>query len=385
MRKISTYSSMFEGKAEDEKLEAFNRALNSPEGKDFQKWFDIKHVRTGRAYIHKKNEIKGMNIPSRSYFDLSGYIGGGEWYYEFASSSGSYGTTYNQDLKSLFRIFMVDAVRKSRPSSITEKQIKEFFSKESNFPKGSFPNPDKIYSSITQESGVVVDFSFLMELPIIKRISDLGVKVYTSENSGLTSVSMDFKSSSNLKNILETIFGKEYSDSLKEIVKEIPKDSSSSSWGNWYIDLFESLSLYKIDPKTKPGKNVYNGRTSKELRIGSDSKEKIEKYTEEFIKGNSTLITATFKKDWNQRIYIRPLEDLIKKTILGEPIGNLKEESKERIEEILLDLIGPHIGKNPLDLYLVDAMPDLKEKIMKEYGIEKDFSKLGRAFGKGFL
>ena len=385
MRKISTYSSMFEGKAEDEKLEAFNRALNSPEGKDFQKWFDIKHVRTGRAYIHKKNEIKGMNIPSRSYFDLSGYIGGGEWYYEFASSSGSYGTTYNQDLKSLFRIFMVDAVRKSRPSSITEKQIKEFFSKESNFPKGSFPNPDKIYSSITQESGVVVDFSFLMELPIIKRISDLGVKVYTSENSGLTSVSMDFKSSSNLKNILETIFGKEYSDSLKEIVKEIPKDSSSSSWGNWYIDLFESLSLYKIDPKTKPGKNVYNGRTSKELRIGSDSKEKIEKYTEEFIKGNSTLITATFKKDWNQRIYIRPLEDLIKKTILGEPIGNLKEESKERIEQILLDLIGPHIGKNPLDLYLVDAMPDLKEKIMKEYGIEKDFSKLGRAFGKGFL
>jgi len=385
MRKISTYSSMFEGKAEDEKLEAFNRALNSPEGKDFQKWFDIKHVRTGRGYIHKKNEIKGMNIPSRSYFDLSGYIGGGEWYYEFASSSGSYGTTYNQDLKSLFRIFMVDAVRKSRPSSITEKQIKEFFSKESNFPKGSFPNPDKIYSSITQESGVVVDFSFLMELPIIKRISDLGVKVYTSENSGLTSVSMDFKSSSNLKNILETIFGKEYSDSLKEIVKEIPKDSSSSSWGNWYIDLFESLSLYKIDPKTKPGKNVYNGRTSKELRIGSDSKEKIEKYTEEFIKGNSTLITATFKKDWNQRIYIRPLEDLIKKTILGEPIGNLKEESKERIEEILLDLIGPHIGKNPLDLYLVDAMPDLKEKIMKEYGIEKDFSKLGRAFGKGFL
>ena len=385
MRKISTYSSMFEGKAEDEKLEAFNRALNSPEGKDFQKWFDIKHVRTGRGYIHKKNEIKGMNIPSRSYFDLSGYIGGGEWYYEFASSSGSYGTTYNQDLKSLFRIFMVDAVRKSRPSSITEKQIKEFFSKESNFPKGSFPNPDKIYSSITQESGVVVDFSFLMELPIIKRISDLGVKVYTSENSGLTSVSMDFKSSSNLKNILETIFGKEYSDSLKEIVKEIPKDSSSSSWGNWYIDLFESLSLYKIDPKTKPGKNVYNGRTSKELRIGSDSKEKIEKYTEEFVKGNSTLITATFKKDWNQRIYIRPLEDLIKKTILGEPIGNLKEESKERIEEILLDLIGPHIGKNPLDLYLVDAMPDLKEKIMKEYGIEKDFSKLGRAFGKGFL
>ena len=47
MRKISTYSSMFEGKEEqNKKIEEFNRALNSPEGKDFQRWFYINHVRT---------------------------------------------------------------------------------------------------------------------------------------------------------------------------------------------------------------------------------------------------------------------------------------------------------------------------------------------------
>jgi hypothetical protein len=165
-KKILSYS-LFEGKTEDYKVEEFKKALDSPEGKDFQRWFGFNSVRTGRSYISKKNEIKEINIPSRSYFDFNG----DRWYYEFASSNGAYGTTYNQDLKSLFRIFMVDSVRKSRPASITEKQIKEFFSKESNFPKGNFPDPEKIYSLIIAESGFITDFSFLEELPIIKRIS----------------------------------------------------------------------------------------------------------------------------------------------------------------------------------------------------------------------
>ena len=381
MGKILTYSSMFEGKAEDEKLEAFNKALNSPEGKDFQKWFDIKHVRTGRAYIHKKDGIKGINIPSRSYFDLSGYVGGGEWYYEFASSSGTYGTTGNQDLKSLFRIFMVDAVRKSRPSSITEKQIKEFFSKESNSPKGAFLDPDKIYSSIIGETGFITDFSFLMDLPIFKRISDLGVKISPSEISGLVNISMNFRA--NTKNVLEAIFGKEYSDSLEDTIEKIPKHTNT--WQKWIILLFENLEGVGISPKSKSGKSVYKGRYLTDLRIGSDSKEKIEKYAEDFIVLESSISTAIFKTGWNERIYIRPLEDLIKKTILGEPIGDLKEKSKERIEEILLELIGPEIEKNHLDLYLLDGFPELKKKAMEKYGIEKDFSKLGKTMGKGWL
>jgi hypothetical protein len=90
-------------------------------------------------------------------------------------------------------------------------------------------------------------------------------------------------------------------------------------------------------------------------------------------------------RGYNEKSYINPLTKLIEKKILGESIEGLEKESKEKIDEILLDLIGPQIEKNPLDLYLADGMPDLKKKIMKKYGIEKDFSKLGRAFGKGFL
>jgi hypothetical protein len=371
---------MFEGKAEDEKLEAFNRALNSPEGKDFQRWFYINHVRTGRAYISKKSEIKGIGIPSRSYFDKS--PNSEEWYFEFSSSNGTYGTTYNKDLKSLLREFMATAVRKSRPSSITEKEIKEFFSKESNFPKGSFPDPEKIYSSIVKESGFITDFSFLMDLPIIKRISDLGVRVSIKKDSGLTSLYIDFRSYGISENVLTSIFGKEYSDSLKEVIKEIPQ---GSIWSRWEIILFEDLSSFSIEPKSKPGKNVYVGRYSKDLRLGFDSKEKIEKYTEDFIKQHFNLISALFKRGFNERIYISPLEDLIKKSILGESIGDLKKKSEERIEEILLDLIGPHIKENPLDLYILDGIPNLKKKAMEKYGIEKDFSKLGRVLGKGFL
>ena len=98
-----------------------------------------------------------------------------------------------------------------------------------------------------------------------------------------------------------------------------------------------------------------------------------------------TLINPALKEGWRSvELLIKPLGEYIKNKILGEPIGDLKEKSKERIEEILLDLIGPRIEKNPLDLYLLNDMPDLKEKVIKRYGIE-DFSKLGRAFGKGFL
>ena len=382
-RKILTYS-LFEGKEEDKKIEEFNRALNTTEGKDFQKWFGSNPVRTGRFYIHKKNEIKGINIPSRSYFDFNGF----KWYFEFTSSNGLYGTTYDKDLKSLLREFMATAVRKSRPSSITEKKIKEFFSKESNFPKGNFPDPEKIYSSITGESGFITDFSFLMDLPMIKRISDLGIPVSVKENSGLSSIHIGFSnSSSDINTVMERIFGKEYSDSLSEIFKNVPRNFPRNNLqSDWHISLSESsLKPNLIEPKTSSGKNLVKGTYTTSLRLGFDTKEKIEKLTEDFIKDRITLINPTLKEGWRPgKIMIKPLEEYIKNKILGEPVGDLKEKSKERIGDILLDIFGPYVEKNPLDLYLVDEMPDLKEKIMKKYGIE-DFSKLGRAFGKGFL
>jgi hypothetical protein len=385
-KKIMTYS-IFEGKTEDYKVEEFKKALDSPEGKDFQRWFGFNSVRTGRSYISKKNEIKEINIPSRSYFDFNG----DRWYYEFSSSNGLYGTTYNQDLKSLFRIFMVDSVRKSRPASITEKQIKEFFSKESNFPKGNFPDPEKIYSLIIAESGFITDFSFLEELPIIKRISDLGIPVSIRNKKGTKSIDIDFSGRSEISTassrdkastvIIEKIFGKEYSDSLNEIIEKIP----STIFSKWKIRLFESLQSLEIEPKSEPGKKVYKGRTETVLRLGFDSKEKIEEQTEKFIKERITLIRATLMRGYNEKSYINPLTKLIEKKILGESIEGLEKESKEKIDEILLDLIGPEIEKNPLDLYILDGFPELKKKVMERYGIEKDFSKIGKAFGKGFL
>ena len=376
-RKILSYS-LFEGKTEDYKIEEFKKALDSPEGKDFQMWFDIKYVRTGRGYIHRKDGVKGVNVPSRSYFDFNG----DRWYYEFSYSSGLYGTTYNQDLKSLFRIFMVDAVRKSRPASITEKQIKEFFSKESNFPKGNFPDPEKIYSLIIEESGFITDFSFLGELPIIKRISDLGIPVSIRNKKGTKSIDIDFSGRSEISTaIIEKIFGKEYSDSLNEIIEKIP----STIFSKWRIILFESLQSLEIEPKSEPGKKVYKGTRETVLRLGFDSKEKIGEQTEKFIKERITLIRATLMRGYNEKSYINPLTKLIEKKILGESIEGLEKESKEKIDEILLDLIGPHIEKNPLDLYILDGFPELKKKVMERYGIEKDFSKIGKAFGKGFL
>lgn len=379
MGKILTYSSMFEGKESDDKIKEFNQALESPEGKDFQKWFWAQHVRTGRSYISKEDSIKGIYIPSRSYFDKD--PDSEEWYFEFSSSNGTYGTTYNKDLKSLFREFMITAVRKSRPSSITENQIKEFFSKESNSPIGNFPSPEEIYSSILDESGFITDFRFLLDLPIVKRAEDLGAKVYPRETSGLISITIDFLYAK--ETILETLFGKEYSDSLKEIVKNIPPPPRTL--GEWGIQIFDNFKPILIEPKSSPGSKVYKGRQSTELRLGFDSKEKIEKYVEKFIVDTISLVNPIIRSAWNDKFQISPLADLIKKSILGEPTEKLKEESKERIGEIALELIGPEIEKNPFDLYLLDEMPEVKKKAMEKYGIEKDFSKLGKALGKGFL
>ena len=223
---------------------------------------------------------------------------------------------------------------------------------------------------------------------MIKRISDLGIPVSVKENSGLSSIHIGFSnSSSDINTVMERIFGKEYSDSLSEIFKNAPRNFPRNNLqSDWHISLSESsLKPNLIEPKTSSGKNLVKGTYTTSLRLGFDTKEKIEKLTEDFIKDRITLINPTLKEGWRPgKIMIKPLEEYIKNKILGEPVGDLKEKSQERIGEILLDIFGPYVEKNPLDLYLVDEMPDLKEKIMKKYGIE-DFSKLGRAFGKGFL
>jgi len=133
MKKILNFS-IFEGENEDTKIKYFNEVLNNTkEGKDFKKWFEIKPVRTGRFYITKKREIvenKGLEIPLKSYFDPNTYenIEGNEkvWYYEFASSNGTYGRTKGE-LKDLFRDFIITAIKKSRPSSIPKKALEDFF------------------------------------------------------------------------------------------------------------------------------------------------------------------------------------------------------------------------------------------------------------------
>jgi hypothetical protein len=376
MKKIMTYS-VFEnskkGFSPGEQINYFEKILReTQEGRDFSKWFYVKPVRTGRFYVSKKNEIKGINIPSRSYFDF-----GHQWYYEFSSSNGIYGTTKNQDLKSLFRIFMIDAVKKSRASSISQKQIEEFFSKESNAPVGNFPLPEKIYQKIESDSGFIQDFKFILDLEIAKKCKDLGIIIKNKIDGRKEGISISFEPGP----IIKSIVGEKEKVAMDEIASKL---ELHKIYLNFTFLTLGELNLVII-PKTTKGKSVNKARDRKVIKIGTDNKDSLEKIVEDSIKDPIDLHPFRFSPRWGYTT-IKPLKminDYLKSQLFGS--GSIKkEEVKEYIEKEFMESVGSYFEENPLDLYLLDDFPKIKKEIIEKYGIP-DVSKFGKAFKTGWF
>lgn len=377
MSRILTYN-LFEGKKEEDQIQYFNNILEStPEGKDFSRWFDVRPVRTGRFYVKRKRdseENQGMGIPSKSYFDLGN---SGEWYYEFSSSSGIYGTTRG-NLQDLLREFMIVGIIKSRPSTIQKKKIEEYFSKESNAPKGKFPSAKEIYDSILKGSGLVSDFSFLKDLPEVKRMEDLGIRVYTGINSfGFAISSMD---------LFDRTIGKDAYKNTEVIIKSIFGDLFDFKWYNENHD----SSGFTFVPFTEKGyrKSIAWGMSGKVIfiKIGESSEEKIKKFVEEKISSFFDGMRLSLKDrniNSTKEIKINSIPDYIRDKVLGKGSPD-KEEVNKKFGEEIYEPVELHMKENPLDIHLLDPFPDLKKEILQKTGM-KDFSRVGRLKSWGWL
>ena len=371
MSRILSYKA-FEGKEEENQIEYFNRILDTtPEGKDFQKWFDSKPVRTGRFYIKRKTgteENKGISIPSKSYFDL-GYSG--NWYYEFSSANGSYGRT-NGDLKDLLREFIMDAIVKCRPSSIQKKKIEEYLSKESNAPKGNFPSPQKIYDSVLGESGFVQDFSFLSDLLPVKAMQDLGLRVITGKPSLYFSVPY-----SPLE-LITRILGEE---EMKEILDNSPEIKTSldfckvlNSKGNLNMTFvpFTQKGIRKSEAWSGAGKSTF-------VKVGETSEEKLSDYIQKEIINFFDGIEI----EENGRDVLGFVTEYMKSFIRGEKTMS-KEEFLDTFGREMYPNIELMIKEDPTKLHLLDPFPRLKKEILQKTDV-KDLSGLGRLKSRGWL
>jgi len=387
-KKIMTYSVFETAKNEiptQDKIDYFEKVLKeTQEGKDFSKWFDVKSVRTGRFYVTKKNEIKGVNIPSKSYFNHFEREGSdlGKWFYEFLSSNGAYGDK-SGDLKNLFREFMIDSVRKSRPSSISQKQIEGFFSKEDNAPVGDFPLPQSIYDKILNESGLITNFGFLYNLDFVKKCEEVGIQSRKSElrpDSFCIGLFAD--------KIAESILGHEKLEGLKDLTKSF--DSINNGRSNLHFKFMDkSSSDFIMSPKSDKGKSLRKGNHDTILKIGTDDKnlviESLEKYVKNSLEKHNFGIG-----DQYSRIYSDPNSRSIKKVneyLMSQLFGEgsvTKKEAEEAIEKSIVEEIGPHFDKNPLDLYILDGLPEFKKIIMDKYEIP-DISKFGKTFKGGWM
>jgi hypothetical protein len=383
MKKITEYS-IFEGEKSEEYVIYFNDVLNNtPEGKDFKKWFDIKPVRTGRFYITKKRQIvgnEGFEIPSKSYFDPNTYpVDKKAWYYEFASSNGSYGTTRGE-LKDLFRDFIITAIKKSRPSSIPKKALEEFFSKESNFPVGNLPSATAVYNKILNESEFIQDFKFILDSDISRKCKKLGISIeYSQKQKGIViNLNPSF--------IVMSILGNKKYKSLLDIADKLVD-------GKIYLFIHfrpfgedQYGSELNIIPKTTKGKNTQIGRSGKTVKIGIEDKKELEKIIEELLKSSISDNSFYLDNRWGSR---KPHESLqkINEYLISNIFGNesiKKEEIEQYIENKIMDLVGSHMENNPLDTYLLDDFPSIKKEIMDKYSIP-NISKLGKLFNTGWL
>lgn len=371
MAKILSYKA-FEGKKEEDQIDYFNRILDStPEGKDFQNWFESKPVRTGRFYIKRKmgtDENKGISIPSKSYFDL-GYSG--NWYYEFSSSHGSYGRT-SGDLKDLFREFMVDAIVKCRPSSIQKKKIEEYLSKESNVPKGNFPSSSKIYDSVLGESGFIQDFSFLSNLLPVKAMQDLGLKVITGKSSLYFSVPyspvelmMRILGESEMKSILDN------SPEIKTLLDFYRILNSKGNLAMTFVP-FTQKGIRKSEAWSGSGKSTF-------IKIGETSEENLSNYIEKEIINFFDGIEI----EENGKDVLGFVTEYMKSFIRGEKTIS-KEEFLDTFGREMYPNIETTIKEDPTKLHLLDPFPALKKEVLQKTDV-KDLSGLGRLKSRGWI
>ena len=306
-------------------------------------WYKFTPRRTGRV------SIEGSYLPSQAYFEKKP---NGDWYYIF-SASGHYYGRQDGDLQDLFGRIIKDSVKKGAPSYLNKKDIETILADDEWLFSNLESQPKSIYKKISTklggESGIILDFTDL-ELPVAKDFENM--EFLWRYNSEMGSVKFIFSGSG--------------TSPFWQIVKAVTGKNDPSS----NLSKIGSVTFY---PK---GSGVSARSTSKDMKIDIGAKTK-EEATDLIQK---TLVKYMLKNDLVIREDITESQEEVIKTLYKSIIQSADGDKDESVNPFL----DSYFKKNPLDLHILDSLPDVKKGVVQRTGI-KDLSRLGSILGSNLL
>ena len=315
-------------------------------------WITFTPRNTGRI------SFSGAFIPSQAYLEKS--ANGKEWYYVYASAGNYYGHQYG-NLQQLFPKLMKDFVKKGSPSYLNNKDVESVLSDDKWF----FDNVEsdykafykKIQQHINSESGIVLDFSGL-ELPVLDKLSDLGlIHVHEPGDYGDLFISVMGSPDRAKDKLFWLLFDKIMED--YEVHSELTK--------------FGSFSFY---PK---GTGVSPRATNRRMKIDigfkteAEAAEAIQRTLVKYMLKNNIKI-----RTWPGKISDETIE--IINNIYHSMIKGAIDNSGDSIYSALDD----YFTKNPLDIYILNSLPELKSGVLKRTGI-KDLGRAGSIINSKYI
>lgn len=312
----------------------------------FKSWFKVIPRSTGRI------SIEGKYLPSVTKFEKRHF---GDWKYLFSASGRDYGMQISDSLQDLFPQLIKDSIKKGAPSYLNKKDIDTALSDGewlfSNITDDEYSIYKKIQANLQGESGIILDFTQL-NLPGVKALQELGL------------LSKEFKGS--LGDISFNVIKEQTDLPFWSIVDEIVSKEDP----RYYISMgnVDSMTFY---PK---GSGVSARSTNPRMQIDVGAKtekeavELIEKTVLKYMLKNYLTIDGDVSDQ--TRNFVNSLyQRFIKSSIAGTEMDSILVE---------------YFQKNPLDIWFLDSLPDLKKKVIKKAGI-RDLSSLGKSLSTGWI
>jgi len=360
MKNLITYK-IFEAvsKLHPDAEEFLEEIEKSPYKKILDSWFTFTPRKTGRI------TIKGQSMPSQAWFEKNGT---GNWYYTY-SASGRYYGRQDGDLQYLFINLIKDAIKKGAPSYLNRKDLKDalddndwFFSNIDSDYSGIFK---KIKDKILGESGIVDNFNNL-DLPFLNRLQELGLAKVDNGKLG----EMYVKLIDNLENASANSLNTEHWQNINRILE-----------GQKNLTYTTRLDKYRFFAFYPKGNGVKVKTYEKEVncQIGLSDEQEVAQKIHDIIKKYTEKSRIRYR---NLSGISSPSDEAIEivNILYHSLLDSALNTENTKIETTLDD----YFKKNPLELYILDSVPQMKADIIRRTGI-KDLSNVGSLLARNMF
>ena len=308
-------------------------------------------------------------MPSEAWFEKNGT---GNWYYTYASSGRYYGRQ-DGDLQYLFINLIKDAIKKGAPSYFNRKDLKDalddndwFFSNIDSDYSGIFK---KIKNKILGESGIVDNFKNL-DLPFLNRLKELGLAKV--DNGKLLH------------------FGEIHVEFMEDLARASANFLNTEQWQNINLILgfqknstrmttrLDNTRFFAFYPKGNGAKiKTYKNKVNCEIGLSDEQEvvQKIHDIIKKYTKKNNIGYRDLSRIDSPSKESIE-IVNILYHSLLDSALNTENTKMETPLDD--------YFKKNPLKLYLLDPLPQMKADIIKRTGI-RDLSKVGSLLARNMF